>query len=535
MGDDQRGLPHVPPRPAPSEPGAGPARERPGEAVPRVKAVDRTQMLLRPVVVEQLIPEDHPARAIWAFVGQLDLTRYAERIRSVEGSAGRPAWDPQLLVSVWVYSYSRGVSSARAIERLCEYEPAYQWLTGLESISGHTLSDFRVAHADVLRDLFVQVLALLSAEGLITLERVMQDGTRIRACAASKRFRRKPRIEAYLAQAREAVAALDALTEEASSLQIQRAQARAKREQLERLEAALQEFEKLTAAQSTADRVSTTDPEARVMKQADGGYAPNYNVQISTDAAHGLIIGIAVTQAGSDYQQLTPAVDRLEQTLPRAPDQMVVDGGYISNDNIVAMAHRGIDLVGPAPQDHATETNRRKSYQHRGVSPDYEAPLFLYEAATNTYACRRGSDCGTTPNPNARARSATATRPRKKTAAPARPKRSAVPARDAVARSSGGNRCPRSARSGRRCRPTTSARSIGPGRRWPSFRICGSRPSLASGSFACAGSPTWARNRCGPPSPTTSNNGFASVGDRSVSQHARWREIERTDDHVTPD
>lgn len=390
MGDDQRDLPHVPPRPAPSEPGAGPARERPGEAVPRVKAVDRTQMLLRPVVVEQLIPEDHPARAIWAFVGQLDLTRYAERIRSVEGSAGRPAWDPQLLVSVWVYSYSRGVSSARAIERLCEYEPAYQWLTGLERISGHTLSDFRVAHADVLRDLFVQVLALLSAEGLITLERVMQDGTRIRACAASKRFRRKPRIEAYLAQARDAVAALDALTEEASSLQIQRAQARAKREQLARLEAALQEFEKLTAAQSTADRVSTTDPEARVMKQADGGYAPNYNVQISTDAAHGLIIGIAVTQAGSDYQQLTPAVDRLEQTLPRAPDQMVVDGGYISNDNIVAMAHRGIDLVGPAPQDHAAETNRRKSYQHRGVSPDYEAPLFLYEAATNTYVCPQG-------------------------------------------------------------------------------------------------------------------------------------------------
>lgn len=390
MGDDQLGLPHVPPRPAPSEPGAGPARECPREAVPRFKPVDRQQMAWRPVVVEALIPDDHPARAIWAFVDQLDLTRYRAQVRSVEGAAGRPAWDPQLLVSLWVYSYSRGVSSARAIARLCDDDPAYQWLTGLEGICGHTLSDFRVAHGDALRDLFVQVLALLSAEGLITLERVMQDGTKVRACAASKRFRRKPRIEALLAQARAVVAALDAQTDDETSLQQQRARERAAREQRQRLEAALQEFEKLHAANSIVDRVSTTDPDARVMKQADGGSAPNYNVQISTDAAHGLIVGIEVTQAGSDYQQLTPAMDRLEQTGPRAPDQVVVDGGYISSANIVAMAHRGIDLVGPEPQSHAAEANRRKSYQHRGVSPEYEAPLFRYDPATNTYVCPQG-------------------------------------------------------------------------------------------------------------------------------------------------
>ena len=108
------------------------------------------------------------------------MTRYAEQVRAVEGSAGRPALDPRLLVSLWIYSYSRGVSSARAIERLCEHDPAYQWLTGMERVSAHTLSDFRVDHADALRDLSVQVLGLLSAEGLITLERVMQDGTRIR-------------------------------------------------------------------------------------------------------------------------------------------------------------------------------------------------------------------------------------------------------------------------------------------------------------------------------------------------------------------
>ena len=186
MGDNQESLPGLPKPAARRDDDEG---ERTTEA--RLKEVDRRQLLLRTVDVERLIPGDHPARAIWEFVGQLELSRYTEEVRSVAGGAGRPAYDPQLLVRLWVYSYSRGESSARAIERLCEHEPAYQWLTGMEGISAHTLSDFRVAHAEVLHELFVQTLGLLSAEGLITLERVMQDGTRVRANASSKRFRRK--------------------------------------------------------------------------------------------------------------------------------------------------------------------------------------------------------------------------------------------------------------------------------------------------------------------------------------------------------
>src|SRR5687768_13228126 len=186
----------------------GSARKR------RLKAVDRQQMLLRTIDVDRLIPDDDPARAIWEFVGNLDISRFIEQAQSVEGAPGRPALDPQLLVSLWIYSYSRGVSSARAIERLCEHDPAYQWLTGLESISAHTLSDFRVAHPEELRELFEKVLALLSVEGLITLERVMQDGTRVKACAASSGFRTQDRIQAHLKAARATVAALERLGEE---------------------------------------------------------------------------------------------------------------------------------------------------------------------------------------------------------------------------------------------------------------------------------------------------------------------------------
>ena len=389
MDGEQAGLPGIGLRVAA---GAGhpQVREVVAEGGPRLKTVNRQQLLLQTVDVERLIGDDHPARAIWEFVGRLDLARYVEQVRSVEGGAGRPALDPHLLVSLWIYSYSQGVSSARAIERLCGHDPAYQWLTGMESISAHTLSDFRVANADALRELFTQVLGLLSAEGLITLKRVMQDGTRVRACAASSGFRTKARIEEHLAAAREAVQALASQSEEESSRQVQGARERAARERQERLEAALSQFEELKARKSRVERVSTTDPEARVMKQADGGTAPSYNVQIATDAAHSLIVDIEPTQAGSDYQQLTPAMDRMEQQVGSAPDQVVVDGGYISSENIVAMAGRGIDLVGPEPRARVAAANRRNSYQYRGVQPEYEGSAFPYDAANDSYLCPQG-------------------------------------------------------------------------------------------------------------------------------------------------
>jgi transposase len=366
-----------------------PERPAPDPSVPRVQPVNRTQLQFRVVDVEALIPEEHPARALWEFVGQLDLSRYREQIRAVEGSAGRPALDPHLLVSLWIYSYSQGVSSARAIERLCAHDPAYQWLTGLEGISAHTLSDFRVAHGAELQELFIQVLGVLSAAGLITLEWVTQDGTRIRASAASKQFRRKARIQEHLRQARAHVEALEAMPEAEGRLQQQKARERAQRVKLERLEAAVKEFEQLEAARSTVTRVSTTDPDARVMKQADGGSAPSYNVQLSTDAAHMILVGVDVTQAGSDYQQLLPGLTRVEQNVG-TPAQMVVDGGYLSSDNIVAMAARGVELIGPAPTEGAAHASRTTSYQRRGVSPAYAASQFVHDAASDTYLCPQG-------------------------------------------------------------------------------------------------------------------------------------------------
>jgi len=306
----------------------------------RLKPIHREQMVLRPMDVERLVPEDHEVRAVWEFVGCLDLSRYYEEVEAVEGEAGRPAWDPQLMVSLWIYAYSKGVGSAREISRLCESDPAYQWLTGMELVNYHTLSDFRVDHKEALDELFIEVLGLLSAEGLISLERVMHDGMKVKACAGSDTFRREETIRRHLELAREQVEAMgDPRTAEEVSPRVARARQRVAREKKERLEKALEELEKIRATKSSKAekaevRVSMTDPEARIMKQSDGGYAPSYNIQVSTDGKQKMIVGVGASQCGSDYGELIPALEKAEQNMGRSPDQVVVDGGFISRENI---------------------------------------------------------------------------------------------------------------------------------------------------------------------------------------------------------
>jgi len=356
---------------------------------PRYEVIDREQLCWRPIDIERLIGAEHPARAVWEFIGQLDLSAYQEEVRAVEGKAGRPGWEPRLLVSLWVYGYSQGVGSARAIEELCEWEPAYQWLTGSRVINAHTLSDFRVKHDTALNGLFVQTLGLLSVDGLIRLERVMQDGTKIRAKAAADSFRRQQRVEQALKEAKAQVAAVEAMSEEEGSRRMAKARQRAARERQERLEQALKEFEQLEKEDKDKEqrRVSTSDPEARVMKQPGGGYAPSYNVQIDTDAKNGVVVAVGVVQAGNDFEQLEPGVDRVQDNLKETPKEVVTDGGYVSKDTIVAMKERAIDYIAPLVDEAG---KGQSSYENRGVSGEYQSSQFIYDAQSNSYLCPQG-------------------------------------------------------------------------------------------------------------------------------------------------
>lgn len=376
--------------PAPARP--EPVAEKLRDAQPRFQVIDRRQLFFRTVDVEALIEEDHAARAIWKVVEKLDLSGFSEQARAVEGVAGRAAIDPRLLASLWIYAYSQGVGSAREISRQCNYHPAYQWLTGAEEISGHTLSDFRVQHQTALEKLFVEVVGVLCAEGFVKLNRVMQDGTKVRALAAADSFRRRQTLEEHLQQAQAQCQALasDGESEASLSLVQTRAQERAAAERAERLEAAVAQVQKLEAESGKEERASSSDPEARNMKQPDGGFAPSYNVQTTTAAVGKAIVSLEVTQAGNDFKQLAPAIDRLERTLEK-PEQTVVDGGYVSRENLLETATNGVELIGPVMP---TEAKAAKCYERMGVKEEFYADRFRLDAGENCLYCPQGVRLG---------------------------------------------------------------------------------------------------------------------------------------------
>ncbi len=374
-----------------SGPSLPPEAKAAPKAPARVKPVDRSQMLWRTVDVEQLIEEDHPARAIWALSGELDLSAFYAPIEAVAGVAGRTPWDPRLLVSLWVYAYSRGISSARELARRCAYDPAFQWLCGLGVINHHTLSDFRVAHGQALNELFVEVLGVLSAQGLVSLERIMHDGTKIKACASADTFRQEERLRAHLETARQQVEALAQESPEEPTRQ-QAAQQRAARDRQQRVEQALEQLEQIRqtkrdAQEKQAVRVSTSDPEARNMKQADGGFAPSYNAQITTEASHKIIVGAGLSQNSSDYGELVGGVERVKQNLQNKPGQVVTDGGFTSRENILAMAAEGIDFIGSFGEQQAKGCSAQ---QRHGTGAGFTAPAFEYDPKADVHRCPAG-------------------------------------------------------------------------------------------------------------------------------------------------
>ena len=161
------------------------------KGAPRLVFPNRAQMELRTVDLESLLPMDHPARAVWEFVESLDLSPLYAEVRSVEGGAGRPAIDPRIYMALWLYATIEGVGSARALERLTQQHDAYRWILGGVSINHHSLSDFRVQHAEYLDQVLTHSVAVLMDQGLVKLNRVSQDGIRVRASAGAASFRRQ--------------------------------------------------------------------------------------------------------------------------------------------------------------------------------------------------------------------------------------------------------------------------------------------------------------------------------------------------------
>ena len=317
---------------------------------------DRYQMRMQVQSLDALLPEDHRARLVWEYVEGLDMTPLYQQIRAVEGRAGRDPIDPRILLALWLYATLDGVGAAREVDRLCEVHVAYQWICGGVSVNYHTLSDFRGDQGEFLDELLTGSVATLMHQGLVTLERVAQDGVRVRASAGAASFRRGPTLEECQGQAQAQVEALRRELREDPSATTRRQKAarqRAARERSKRIRQALAELPKAEAAKKPEDkgqaRVSTTDPEARVMKMADGGFRPAVNVQFASDTGSQVVTGVEVTNSGSDQGQMVPMLEQHVDRYGRPPGATLVDGGFAKKEDIEQASSPQIGTVVYAP------------------------------------------------------------------------------------------------------------------------------------------------------------------------------------------
>jgi transposase len=306
--------------------------------------------------LDQWLDADHRVRIVWQYVDSLDLSELYESIQAVEGGVGRDAIDPRILFALWLFATLEGVASARRIDELTRRDIPYMWICGGVSVNYHRLSDFRVAHGDLLERLLIDSIAVLVRHDLITLATVGQDGMRVRASAGGGSFRR----QSSLAEARrKAQAHVDRLNEphddpSANSRRRDAAQKRAASEKLARIEQAQAEMEDMqrkyrrrSATKRSEPRASTTDPEARRAKRADGGIRPAMNVQFASDGDAQMIVAVTVTSQCSDSGLMGPMYEKIQRDYSHAPGQWLVDGGFTHRGDVTKLEADGVQVYAP--------------------------------------------------------------------------------------------------------------------------------------------------------------------------------------------
>ena len=358
---------------------------RPEEA--RLVRPCREQVEWAPRSLDAAIPSEHSARAIWAMLEKLDLSAFYASIKAVLGQPGHPTTDPEVLLALWMYATAEGVGSARQLARLCDEHDAYRWLRGGVPTNYHTLSDFRVAHQESLDELLTKVLASMMAEGLVTLRHVAQDGMRTRASAGAGSFRRRDTLEQCLVEAQGQVQRLAEEREHPDpgvSKREEAARERAARERQERVEEALRRLPAVEAVKErqskklakakreklTEPRVSTTDSDARVMKMPDGGFRPAFNLEIASDVDAQVIAGVGVVTTGSDGGQALPMAEQVKARTGVTPEGYLMDGGFVSRDDITALEQQHIVVYAPPRPPRTTTSGRTEADPRSDDKPE---------------------------------------------------------------------------------------------------------------------------------------------------------------------
>jgi transposase len=376
-----------------------PQRVPPGGAALRLRQPVRDQVEIYYEALDALIDEDHPVRVVWGFVAQSDLSALLKKVRAADDTCGRPAIDPRILLTLWIYATLQGIGSARALEKLCEDHVVYRWICGGVSVNYHTLSDFRGELGEFLDDLLSTMVASLLATGAVTLKRVAHDGVRVRAHAGKSSFRGADRLDRFLDEADAQVEALKAELHDDPAASDKRRKAAAKRaaeERLAKIKAALQELpdvKKKKKDKRTKPRVSTTDADARNMRMADGGFRPAYNVQVTTDPQAQVVLDVSISQSGSDEGLLKGAIERVEQRYNGKVSEALADGGFGKKQDIEKLGEGGCRAYIPVQKHKPGKTSGKTAACSDGPHVAAWRKRMETEEAQGIYRIRARTEC----------------------------------------------------------------------------------------------------------------------------------------------
>jgi transposase len=346
-------------------------------AAVRYRAIDRSQAST--VSLDEQLPDDHEVRALWHFVRQLDLTAFRHPAKAVEGHPGAPLIPTELLFALWLFATIEGVASARLLSDKCTRDLPYQWLCGGHAVNYHTLAAFYAEHGAALHALFVEHIAALRHQGLITLTQVTLDGRKVTANASKDCYRREGTLQRHLDEAAAHLRQLQTQRDPALSAGQAAARLRGARERQARLQQALaivgrrQEHRRQANRQASPPdeaRANETDPEVAKMKMPDGGYRQAYNVETMTDTGSGLVVTVAVTNQGSDNGQLGVLLGQLEQEQQRLPGVVLADSGFADQPDVERWEQQQVQVLMPPKNEKQERQAGRDPYARKRRDSD---------------------------------------------------------------------------------------------------------------------------------------------------------------------
>lgn len=336
------------------------------------------------------LPAGHLARAIDEMIEQLGLERCN---RKHEHTPGEPAYDVRGMVKILIYAYARGITSSREMARQCEENLAFQFLTRGDGPDFRTLSLFRRRKRHLLRWVFKKSVALAREMGMVRLGLVAVDSIKMPANASAGKKMTAPELNEELRRLDEYLGKVQASDEQEDRqygsgargdelpVEIRDVQRRQ-----EKLEKALHVLKERQASGKSPKDVSIVDPEAPWVKKGSK-MIRGYSGQVAADEQHQVIVAVKATVEPVDSEQLNPMLREVEKTAGQAPEQLVADSGYYTDDAVLQAAESKTECIVPDSETAARLNNPKRSENSQG---EYHSSRFSYDESRDEFTCPQG-------------------------------------------------------------------------------------------------------------------------------------------------